>query len=1165
MSLNKASWRRATQAFIFALSGLFTTAITTPVFAQTNSVSNVTIQQTNSSIELVPSTDKSVIEFDFNAKVKLGEAKAKSDLLDLGLVPTGEYGTVRELVVEGGYQSVLTKVNKSNSKAKNNVKIKPLYYVEGRVSEKTRVTLQERLVIKFKNNIGLDDKSEIEKANNLELNYVLTDQMIDYNVDMFSSSVPDLAQQIWEQNQDIIEFVEPVFATYKELHGTTALPVTDTDDPLRELQWHHNNDGRVDISRGTMFDADHDIWRAWNPNTRNVPFGSLGDDRSLGYYGRPTSVSNVLNGTITVAVFDSGTDLEHEDWLRNTEDADPDPGGSSVIDPRTGVFDRIDIDPNPTHNGDAHGTAVAGIITAARNNSTGASGIAPDLTLLSYRVVETGAAASDADIAAGITDAAGRLVADLGNHSWGGLLDSDVLRSAFQFAQSSGRFNLGMANFTSSGNDTTFISYPALFPSTFSVGGVDRNGDKTGYASWGGKLDFVGATSQNVTTFDEFTLPILQTEGIVTTDISGPGGYIQSNPNDELVSDGNYVGTFNGTSASSPVVTGVAALLIAEDPSLTTFELFTQMANTADKVDDPLMYVGLDNQANRNQLVFEITEIDPETMEEVITTTPLVMKFGRPNNFRALDYRYAADGWSPFFGYGRPNPYNQVTQQIANIGPRDYVDISDDSTFLGETNSFADAGDLVLVYASRFESDYDIVLGACFDELSNGGEEEVDPVELARCIRNDSEDVSNWLFSQSRAIPDGDGVPVIEVGYESPDFVYGPFTYEFFFGEDEISVPNVDSLIPAQLDPRDCIPVILTSSRQTRPGDSLSFRRPIGINATDSDDFWNPRGRYLSDTSISIENREDSIELPVDRFSNDDHLFLDVTLRHEMGIENTTDFAVNNVGADPFRLFEIDMIEVAYNGVPIGYIYGNSDNLPVFPLPLPLPYDQRIVVDDVFNFPNFFDNVSTRFNPERGIEAMPLRTYRFTVPKEVAGQNIEKPIISFEIVHVKQRDGIINLTGNPLNFKGRGFASEGNDIDSGTGSNIVAEFVRNEFGIPTDQFTVPGTNRDFPGFEIAHIKIWGVDNTENQETSLTGSQLVDQNIIKVADHGTRPEWSVDTDEIFYIDGEDVNFTPNQVRVAEADGLFTALDSVVTDFFSPREVDLYLRERTNVKL
>ena len=80
----------------------------------------------------------------------------------------------------------------------------------------------------------------------------------------------------------------------------------------------------------------------------------------------------MTGGGVKALVLDDGIDIRHEDlaanvdhsMLRNFDPKAPDPG-----------------DPMPLGIGDAHGTAVAGIIAAASNNGVGGRGVAPSASL----------------------------------------------------------------------------------------------------------------------------------------------------------------------------------------------------------------------------------------------------------------------------------------------------------------------------------------------------------------------------------------------------------------------------------------------------------------------------------------------------------------------------------------------------------------------------------------------------------------------------------------------------------------------------------------------------------------------------------------------------------------------------------------------------------------
>lgn len=76
-----------------------------------------------------------------------------------------------------------------------------------------------------------------------------------------------------------------------------------------------------------------------------------------------------------------------------------------------------------------------------------------------------------------------------------------------------------------------------------------------------------------------------QTPGIWTTDRSGPEGYNSGHPSmgDK---EGDYTQSFGGTSSACPGVAGVAALVLARNPSLRWDEVKDILRQSADRIDD---------------------------------------------------------------------------------------------------------------------------------------------------------------------------------------------------------------------------------------------------------------------------------------------------------------------------------------------------------------------------------------------------------------------------------------------------------------------------------------------------------------------------------------------------------------------------------------------------
>lgn len=107
----------------------------------------------------------------------------------------------------------------------------------------------------------------------------------------------------------------------------------------------------------------------------------------------------------------------------------------------------------------------------------------------------------------------------------------------------------------------TAIGYPASHPDTVAVGASTDFDCHADYSQYGAGLDFLAPSSGG-------------SAGIWTTDRTGDAGY----------AGGDYTSTFGGTSASTPLAAGVAALMLSKNPDLTAEQVRTIMQETCDKV-----------------------------------------------------------------------------------------------------------------------------------------------------------------------------------------------------------------------------------------------------------------------------------------------------------------------------------------------------------------------------------------------------------------------------------------------------------------------------------------------------------------------------------------------------------------------------------------------------
>jgi len=218
--------------------------------------------------------------------------------------------------------------------------------------------------------------------------------------------------------------------------------------------------------------------------------------------------------------------------------------GDNVLDMNDSIFGNNDLDGGTA----GHGTAVAGVIAAVRNNGMGIDGIADNVEVMIVRVVP-GGDEYDKDVALGIRYAV-NMGADIINCSFGKEFSPQkwMVDEAIRYAQSRGVLIVHAAGNSSSNNDLG-----RNFPTPY----LD---DGTRATNW---IE-VGASTRND---DRRLVASFSNYGRERVDLFAPGSGIMT------LEPGNETRNSSGTSLASPVVAGVAALIMSYFPDLTAEEV----------------------------------------------------------------------------------------------------------------------------------------------------------------------------------------------------------------------------------------------------------------------------------------------------------------------------------------------------------------------------------------------------------------------------------------------------------------------------------------------------------------------------------------------------------------------------------------------------------------
>jgi serine protease AprX len=235
---------------------------------------------------------------------------------------------------------------------------------------------------------------------------------------------------------------------------------------------------------------------------------------------------------------------------------------------------------SPFQDNYGHGTFVAGLIAGDGASSSGAySGEAPGAGLVSIKVAGASGMTDLVRLILGLQWAVANRVADnirVLNMSLGFQpFESTALNPLDQAVEAA--WNAGIAVVTSAGNagpsNGTILS-PGDDPLAITVGALDdlaqpavADDEMTNFSS-------AGPTSP-----DGWAKPDLVTSGRSVVSLAAPGSTVyQQNPS-ARVGSANFVGS--GTSFSSAITSGAAALVLAANPGLTPDELKARLLATA--------------------------------------------------------------------------------------------------------------------------------------------------------------------------------------------------------------------------------------------------------------------------------------------------------------------------------------------------------------------------------------------------------------------------------------------------------------------------------------------------------------------------------------------------------------------------------------------------------
>lgn len=243
---------------------------------------------------------------------------------------------------------------------------------------------------------------------------------------------------------------------------------------------------------------------------------------------------------VTVAIVDTGVSQSHPDF-------------AGVLVPGRNF---TSVDPNATDDNTnvSHGTYCAGIAGASWNNATGGTGLGPNIRIMPVKTLATIQFGAQSTCANGLTWAVdnGAQICSM-SISWGSSTENGPMATAVAYLS-----NSNVLFFASVGNTPgNPIGFPARWEKVIAVGGSSRTDTGWNGATTGVELDIVAPADNILTTCDD--------------NLGGLNSYSYQ----------------SGTSMSTPMAAGVAALIWGVNPAMSAQQVRNILLGSADDLGTP--------------------------------------------------------------------------------------------------------------------------------------------------------------------------------------------------------------------------------------------------------------------------------------------------------------------------------------------------------------------------------------------------------------------------------------------------------------------------------------------------------------------------------------------------------------------------------------------------